>query len=218
MLKTESRIGEETAPSLGEALRSRRKELGLTMQAVADGAGLSVGFISQVERDLTAPSLGSLVSIAEVLDTPIGHFLEQPKGTADLTREAARRQYAVPGAMPVYERLSTKFDGSRLHSVIVHEPPGHRGEPISHRGEEMFYMLDGEITVEIEGKREVLRKGDSIHFNSQRVHSTWNHTDHTASLVWCGTMDIFGDAPAPIHKDAPDNGAQTNPAGEDQDQ
>lgn len=215
MLKNEARVGDETAPSLGEALRARRKELGLTMQAVADGAGLSVGFISQVERNLTAPSLGSLVSISEVLQTPISQFLEQPRGTEDLTRESGRRQYAVPGAMPVYERLSTKFEGSKLHSVIVHEPPGHRGEPISHRGEEMFYMLDGEITVEIEGKREILRKGDSIHFDSHRVHSTWNHTDRTASLVWCGTMDIFGDAPAPIHKDAPGNGAQTNPAGED---
>lgn len=215
MLKNAARVGDETAPSLGEALRTRRKELGLTMQAVADGAGLSVGFISQVERNLTAPSLGSLVSISEVLQTPISQFLEQPRGTEDLTREAARRQYAVPGAKPVYERLSTKFESSSLHSVIVHEPPGHRGEPISHRGEEMFYMLDGEITVEIEGKREVLRKGDSIHFDSHRVHSTWNHTDRTASLVWCGTMDIFGDAPAPIHKDDPENGAHFKPAGED---
>ncbi|MBM1220814.1 cupin domain-containing protein [Ponticoccus sp. SC2-23] len=215
MLKNAARVGDETAPSLGEALRARRKELGLTMQAVADGAGLSVGFISQVERDLTAPSLGSLVSISEVLQTSVSQFLEQPRGTEDLTREAGRRQYAVPGAKPVYERLSTKFEGSQLHSVIVHEPPGRRSEPISHRGEEMFYILDGEITVEIEGKREILCKGDSFHFDSHRVHSTWNHTDRTASLLWCGTMDIFGDAPAPIHKDDPDKGAHINSAGED---
>lgn len=208
----------EPTALLGEALRARRKDLGLTMRAVADGAGLSVGFISQVERNLTAPSLGSLASIAEVLGTPIGQFLEQPGGTDDLTRQAGRRHYTVPGAGPVYERLSTTFPGNRLHSVMVHEPPGHRTEPISHRGEEMFYMIDGELTVEIEGKREILRKGDSFHFDSHRVHATWNHTDRTASLLWCGTMDIFGDAPAPIHKDGPINGPHSPPAEEDPDQ
>jgi len=66
----------------------------------------------------------------------------------------------------------------------------------------MFYVIDGEITVEIEGDAEILRKGDSIHFNSKRVHSTWNHATKTASILWCGTMDVFGDAPAPIHKEA----------------
>ena len=60
----------DPAASLGEALRARRKGLGLTMQAVADGAGLSVGFISRVERNLTAPSLGSFASIAEVWARP----------------------------------------------------------------------------------------------------------------------------------------------------
>ncbi len=189
---------------LGSALRLRRKKRKLTMQQVADQAGLSVGFISQVERGLTAPSLASLVSLAEVLETGIDSFL--PKSPARQTTHKTERQaYSVAGASVFYERLSSTFKDSSLHSVIAHEPPGHRAEPISHRGEEMFYIIEGEITVEIEGEAEVLCKGDSIHFDSRRVHSTWNHTDATASLLWCGTMDIFGDAPAPIHKQAPDS-------------
>ena len=98
----------------------------------------------------------------------------------------------------------------------MHEPPGHRVEPISHRGEEMFYIIDGEITVEIEGDAEILRKGDSIHFDSRRVHSTWNHTTQTASILWCGTMDVFGDAPAPIHKEADETTASNNSTGDTQ--
>lgn len=181
------------------------------MQQVADRAGLSVGFISQVERGLTAPSLASLVSLSEVLETHISTFLQQPEAAQETTRQTSRATYSVPGAPPSYERLSTSFAGSQLHSVIVHEPPGHRVEPISHRGEEMFYMLNGEITVEIEGKPLILRQGDSIHFDSRRVHSTWNHTSDIASLMWCGTMDIFGDAPAPIHKDVSVNEANAHP-------
>lgn len=49
-----------TKTSLGSSLRERRRKLGLPLKEVADGAGLSVGFISQIERDLTAPSLSSL--------------------------------------------------------------------------------------------------------------------------------------------------------------
>ncbi|MEP3279824.1 MAG: cupin domain-containing protein [Stappiaceae bacterium] len=199
----------ETNVNLGEALRLRRKELGLTMQAVADGAGLSVGFISQVERNLTAPSLASLVAMAEVLQKPLSAFLGQTAEAREATFDRHRASFSVQGAGPSYERLSTVFPGSQLHSVIVHESPGHRSEPISHRGEEMFLILEGEITVEIEGTREVLRKGDSIHFDSRRVHSTWNHGTRTASIMWCGTMDIFGDAPDPIHKEVAANAAKT---------
>ena len=220
MVKNQLENAERIPVDLGGSLRARRKFLGLTMQFVADQAGLSVGFISQVERGLTSPSLGSLASLAEVLKTEITSFLQQPPSMGQTTHKTSRTPYSVLGADVSYERLSTSFKGSKLHSVIVHEPPGHRTEPISHRGEEMFYLIEGEITVEIEGEIEILSKGDSIHFDSRRVHSTWNHTSHSASLLWCGTMDVFGDAPAPFHKAAVKEAAadkvalSNNPTGE----
>ncbi|MEM8729389.1 MAG: cupin domain-containing protein [Pseudomonadota bacterium] len=198
-------------PVLGEALRLRRKELKLSMQTVADRAGLSVGFISQVERSLTAPSLASLVSITRVLDIPLSSLLDQPSDGAEMTRQTGRPTYTVPGAEMAYERLSATFPHSQLHSVIVHEPPGYRSEPISHEGEEMFYVLAGAITVEIEGAVRVLNTGDSIHFDSRRTHATWNHSAEPASILWCGTMDVFRDAPAPIHKSPLDQPARTAP-------
>ncbi len=203
-----------TQSVLGAALRKRRKSLALPMQSVADGTGLSVGFISQVERGLTTPSLSSLVAIAEVLQTPISEFLSQPTAHGT-TRQGDRVQYSVDTEGPRYERLSSSFPGSKLYSVIMHEPPGHRAEPISHRGEEMFFVLNGEVTVEIEGKVEILKAGDSKHFDSTRVHSTWNHTTETVSILWAGTMDIFGDAPAPIHNSTSVNEDDpTHPAGD----
>ena len=200
--------------NLGASLRERRKELGLTLQVVADAAGLTAGFISQVERGITSPSLASLVSVSEVLQTPLSAFLQQPRQVNAATHKSSRAAYSVAGADVSYERLSTTFESSQLHSVIVHEPPGFRGEPISHRGEEMFYIIDGEITVEIEGEVEILRKGDSMHFDSSRIHSTWNHGSRTTSVLWCGTMDIFGDAPAPIHKPTSTNEGTNQPTGD----
>lgn len=212
MVKT---TADQTHSDLGAALRKRRKELGMSMQAVADAAGLSVGFISQVERGLTPPSLSSLAGIAQVLKRPISDFLTQPTAQGT-TRGDGRVAYRVESKGVSYERLSDSFPGSRLYSVIVHEPPGHRAEPISHRGEEMFFVLSGEVTVEIEGKTEILKAGDSKHFDSTRVHSTWNHTDEPVSILWTGTMDIFGDAPTPIHNSGSVNGSDTDsPTGED---
>lgn len=179
--------------SLGARLRRRRKAMKLTMQEVADGAGLSVGFISQIERGLATPSLSSLVSVARVLRTEVSRFLDQPRGESSATRSAQRPIYAVGDNALTYERLSASFPGNVLRSLIIHEPPGHRTEPISHEGEEMFFILDGAITVEVEGARTILEKGDSIHFPSTIVHSSWNHTGRPATILHTCTMDVFGD-------------------------
>ena len=184
---------QDVKSSLGQRLRRRRKQVGLTLKEVADAAGLSVGFISQIERDITTPSLSSLVSVARVLDVEVAEFLSQPRGDVPLTRHDQRSIYAISENSLTYERISTTFPGNILRSVIVHEPPGHRGEPIAHDGEEMIFVLDGAITIELDGELSILEATDSIHFQSSRTHSTWNHTDRPATLLWVGTMDVFGE-------------------------
>ena len=179
--------------ALADRLRARRKERGLTMQQVADQAGLSVGFISQIERGITTPSLSSLVSVSRVLGLHVSEFLAQPRVDTPQTRRDQRPVYAISENSVTYERISASFPGSVLRSVIIHEPPGHRGEPIAHEGEELLYVVEGAITVEIDGERSILETGDSIHFTSTKVHSTWNHMDTPATILWAGTMDVFGE-------------------------
>lgn len=180
---------------LGLRLRKRRQQLGLTLKEVAVGAGLSVGFISQIERGITAPSLSSLVSVSRVLGMEVGEFLTQPRSLGGITRHDQRLVYAVSANSLAYERISSTFPGNVLRSVIIHEPPGHRSEPIAHEGDEMFYVLEGSLTVEVAGERTVLEEGDSLHFASTKIHSSWNHTDKPARILWVGTMDVFGDRP-----------------------
>ena len=69
-LATRSKAEEESGVPLGQRLRERRRELRLTLKEVADGAGLSVGFISLVERGLTAPSISSTSALARAGKTP----------------------------------------------------------------------------------------------------------------------------------------------------
>ncbi|MCR9137344.1 MAG: cupin domain-containing protein [Alphaproteobacteria bacterium] len=195
-----AQVLEPDAVPLGERLRRRRQALGLTLKDVADGAGLSVGFISQAERELTVPSLSSLASISRVLETHVTEFLSQPEGRSPTTRHNERPVYAVNNDSLNYERLSASFKGSVLNSVIVHEPPGYRSEPIQHEGEELFFVLSGAITVEVEGEATVMGAGDSIHFASTRRHSSWNHTDQPTSILHVCTMDVFGDNAADTDK------------------
>jgi transcriptional regulator with XRE-family HTH domain len=200
--------------SLGDKLRKRRRELGLTLAEVATGAGLTAGFISQIERGITAPSLSSLVSVSQVLDMHVSNFLSQPGGDKAITRHDERAVYSVGDNIMSYERLSSNFAGSQLRSVIVHEPPGYKAEPISHDGEEMIFILQGKLTVEIEGTDNILETGDSIHFQSTRVHSSWNHTDRKSTILWVGTMDVFGDGdsdPDPIHRNGIRRGGASGP-------
>jgi transcriptional regulator with XRE-family HTH domain len=186
---------------LGQRLRERRQQLRLTLQVVADRAGLSVGFISQIERGITTPSLSSLVAVSRVLGVEVGQFLAQPKGDMPLTRHDQRPVYAVSGNSLTYERISSSFPGNVLRSVIIHEPPGHRGEPIAHEGEEMMFVLSGAITVEVDGQATILEVGDSIHFPSTKIHSTWNHSPAPATILWAGTMDVFGEESQALHRE-----------------
>ncbi|MCX7302532.1 MAG: cupin domain-containing protein [Rhodobacterales bacterium] len=184
----------DPAPSLGDKIRARRKEMGLTLQSVADQAGLTAGFISQIERGLAAPSLSSLTSVSRVLDIDASAFFTQPPSPGTISRQGTRPVYGLDPAHMSYERISSFFPGNVLRAVIIHEAPGHRSEPISHEGEELFFILQGALTVELEGTRHVLNGGDSIHFASTRVHSTWNHTTGTTTILHTCTMDVFGDS------------------------
>ena len=183
---------ESDAP-LGKRLRDRRQQLGLTLKQVADGAGLSVGFISQIERGLNAPSLSSLAAISGVLRTHVTEFLAQPRPDAPFTLHGERPSFVIEQHALRYERISASFSGAVLNSVIIHKPPGHRSEWIRHEGEELFYILEGAITVETEDESTVLEAGSSIHFKSTRRHSSWNHGTQTAVILHVCTSDIFGD-------------------------
>ena len=183
------------AIAISERLRRRRKDLGLTLREVAESAGLSVGFISQIERGIAMPSLSSLVSVARVLDVPVSDFLEPPNGTLPMTRHAERQRFMIGSGPISYERLSANIPGAQLRSVLIHQPPNHRGELIAHDGEELFYILDGTLTVEIEGARTVLNSGDSLHFRSSQRHLYWNNSNRSVTILHVCTMDLFGDQP-----------------------
>jgi transcriptional regulator with XRE-family HTH domain len=178
-------------PRIGAVIRARRRQLQLTLQALADAAGISVGYVSQVERDLATPSLGTLAQIARSLDVGVDYFISTPDIESALSRAGERQSFSVSGSSVLYERIGTDFAGNVMSSFIITLPPGYRSETVSHEGEEIIYVLEGELTVRVEPDEMVLAKGDGFHFRGNRPHAWWNVTDEPARLLWSGTVALF---------------------------
>jgi len=207
MLKNELVAEVEQPVDLGKLLRRRRKELGLTLEAVARQAGVTTGFVSQVERNITSPSLASLTSLTEALDAHISEFFAPPPQPGETSRAEMREIYASPGGGFDFERLSTSFPGSTLNGLLVHHPPGFVIEEMLHAGEEFYFVLKGTLTIVVDGARTKLNVGDSIHFDSQRPHSVRNETRETVTVLIVNTMDVFGeDRSANLKSEEPTNG------------
>lgn len=180
---------------VGLKIREARKQRRLTLQRVAEATGLSIGFLSQVERDITTPSLSSLVTIAKVLDLPVSAFLHQPEIPNAVSRRQGRATYGIDPAWISYERLSTTFPGQMLNAVKMNVPPRYLSETTSHEGEEIVYVLSGTIRYVIDGTNFDLQAGDTLHFSAQRPHQVQNPTGMVAEVLSIGTQQLFGDSP-----------------------
>lgn len=176
---------------IGVLIRARRRQLGLTLQQLGKAAGLSVGYLSQVERDNATPTLGSLAGIARALGVGLDYFIAQPRAEDGLTRAESRQQFSIAGSSIIYERLGTEFPGSQLSSFVLTVPPGYSSETVSHEGEELIYILEGTITQYLDGEEMVMKAGDSLHYRGNTPHAWKNTTDMPARLLWTGTLTVF---------------------------
>ncbi len=177
--------------ALGSVIRKRRKQLDLTLQALCDDAGLSVGYLSQVERGQATPSLGTLAQIAQGLGVGLEYFISAPKPADALSRSGARPQFAIDGSSILYEAVGAEFPGAELSCYILHVPPGYASETVSHEGEEIIFLLDGEIAQVLGGQRFILQQGDSLHYSGLTPHSWSNETDLAARILWIGTLSVL---------------------------
>jgi transcriptional regulator with XRE-family HTH domain len=179
--------------SLGERLRLRRKALGKTQQQVADEASLTIGFISQVERGLSSPSLASLANLAKALQTTVDFFVTNTPvhRHSIVTHSGERRTYRAPGLARSYEFFERGFADATLNACLSHVPPGHASETFSHEGEEFVYLVAGRMLYEVDGISYELGAGDTLHFDSRRPHRGTNIGTTEAVELWVGTMRIF---------------------------
>lgn len=179
--------------AIGGRIKSRRQELGMTLQALAEASGLSAPFISQAERNQTVPSLVSLTALAAGLRIEISYFMEVPNDENIVHRGDSPEIIDLDSPV-VYHQLSSMLPGQMMDAIHMTIPPGHRF-PIDHReGEDFLYVVEGEIVSQVGDVRTLLKKGDSMHFRSQSPHTAWNESGKDVKLLYVGTPSIFGSA------------------------
>ncbi|ODT66285.1 MAG: XRE family transcriptional regulator [Pelagibacterium sp. SCN 63-23] len=178
-------------PKVGALIRARRRQQHMTLMDLGAAAEVSVGYLSQVERDHATPSLGTLAQIARALGVSIDYFVGSPATHNALTRQGERNRFSLDGSSIIYERLGADFPGNQLSSFLMSVPPGYRSETVAHEGEEILFVLEGAITQMLDGEEMVMQAGDCLHFRGNRPHSWSNHTDKPARLLWTGTLALF---------------------------
>lgn len=180
---------------LGTNLRRLRLQKHLTLKKVAELAGCSESLLSKIENGRGNPSFNTLHAIASAAGTDIGTlFLPATAKPNIVSRKGERTvtQVANDQQGVILEYLSPHGPENMLQGHIHIIAPGGGPEgTITHEGEELGYVLDGQIELSVDGDVFFLREGDSFFFNSELPHMFKNPGKVAAKVVWVNTPPTF---------------------------
>ncbi len=176
---------------LGEKIKDLRLSCELTQEELADRCELTKGYISQLENDLTSPSIATLIDILSALGTNLKEFFSETEAEEKLSFnknefiEKQTEEYILNWLVPNAQKNTME----PLHMKLF--AGGSTDEDFPHEGEEFGFVLKGEITL-ILGKRKVkVKKGESFYFTANKVHQIINKGNDTAEFIWVSSPPSF---------------------------
>ncbi|WP_299450061.1 helix-turn-helix domain-containing protein [uncultured Serinicoccus sp.] len=182
---------EESAKlQLGQIVRERREQSGLSLNALAAESGVSTGLLSQLERGHGNPSYNTLIKLAHALGVRVGDFFggqdPEPK-LAELVRAQSRRRLLLSERDMVYELITPSMNG-RLGMIRAQVAAGWSNEsvPFRHEGEECVLVVEGSLKVVVGGEHYRLGEGDSLTYEASVPH--WYANDGDRPTVFVGAM------------------------------
>jgi transcriptional regulator with XRE-family HTH domain len=180
---------------LGSEIRGLRKACAITLTELAAASGLSIGYLSLLERDRATPSIKALHAVSRALGVTISWFFEAndvPEEERDLVVRRARRRRLDYSAGVVDELLSPNLTGA-LELLSCRFPPGASSgeEPYTHSGEEAGVVLRGRLELWVDGRMVTLEAGDSFGFQSALPHRYRNPGPDEAEVIWAITPPSY---------------------------
>lgn len=178
----------EEQVDIGSQIRELRKIKGYTLQYVADAAGVSVGYLSQIERERSKLPIGVLKRISDVLGVHMNWFFQvrnsgPPEERDVVVRKQYRRTLTFTGLGIIEELLSPNLSGP-LEVLLSTIEPGADSGDYSHDGVEAGLVLSGTLDLWVAGRFFRLQEGDSFSFKSTDVHRCANPSDEPTRVVW----------------------------------
>lgn len=187
----------DAGPTVGSEIRELRKARGLTLKQLSVAAGVSLSYLSAIERDAGNPSLDILRAIAAALRVDPNWFFVSRVGAGPLERACVVRRANRRNLNVLYGRtgqqlgyvdslLSSSIGGRFYMGVAVYAPGADRPEePLhSHPGEQHGVLIKGELEMTLGDEVVTLRQGDSYSFDARIRHHGRNRTEDEAVLIW----------------------------------
>jgi len=179
-------------PSIGEKIKRLRLANDMTQEELADRCELTKGYISQLERDLTSPSISTLQDILECLGSSLQEFFSDEqdeqvvfRGNDFFVKEMPEEGYSIHWIVPNSNRRA-------MEPIIVEIQPGCSAwEDEPHQGEEFGMVLSGSVQLQLGKERMRLKKGDCFYFRPDRNHTIKNTGRSVARVLWISSPPSF---------------------------
>lgn len=174
--------------AIGEQLRELRLLKNLTLKEVAERAGISVGYLSQLERNHSRLPIGVLKKISDAMGVHMNWFFQQkaagdPSERDIVVRANNRRSMSFTGLGITEELLSPNLSGP-LELLLSTIAPGADSEDYSHDGAEAGLVMSGTLELWVSGRHFTLSDGDSFSFKSTEVHRCANPGSTPTRVLW----------------------------------
>ena len=176
--------------TIGENIAYFRKENKLTQEELADRCELTKGYISQVENDLTSPTISTLSDILTALGTNLSEFFVEEKEEQVVFHQ---EDYIVKcNEFDTTTWLVPNSQKNEMEPLLFElEPNSSTYVDMPHEGQEFGYVIEGEIQVIIGKKTYVCKKGETFYFTTNKDHYLKNNTKKLAKLIWVSSPPNF---------------------------
>lgn len=175
---------------IGNKLRDLRMQKGLTQEELADRAELSKGFISQMERNQTSPSIATLLDVLQCLGTNVSDFFREEEEDPVVFRKEDFFEKKDPELKNTIEWIVPNSRKHVMEPILLTLEKGGSSYPdVPHEGEEFGYVLSGSVTVCIGTRRIRVKKGETFYFTPDKEHYITSAAG--ASLLWVSSPPNF---------------------------
>lgn len=170
---------------MGAKLREQRRHLNLTLEEVARRAGITKGFLSEIERDRAAPSVATLLKLRDALSLSVSSLFRS--SLPQVVRRAERQRIPYGGIGMACSLLSAR-NAHRAIAVYGEFRPGGRSGTEPHTldsDEEIIVILSGSLEININGEVHLLKAGDTITFDPRMPHVYRNPSKDRSTTTLC---------------------------------
>ena len=175
---------------IGNKLKELRVLKGLTQEELADRSELSKGFISQLERNLTTPSIPTLMDILQCLGTSIGEFFNE---APDEQIVFGKQDYFVKVDTEYKNEIKWIIPNAQKNTMepiyLTLEAGGSTCPDTPHEGEEFGYILQGTVSIHLGNKTYKAKKGESFYYTADKTHFLSSKSG--AVLIWVSSPPSF---------------------------